>query len=73
LGYTTTDVVYRTATGGGALIVDKFPHTVPVDENHVPIFSTEEEGSIEDGVEVKTKLQQQRRRRLVVSEVKYAA
>lgn len=72
LDYRTPDVVYRTATGGGALIVDKFPHAVPVDENHVPIFSTEEEGSIEDGVEVKTKLRQ-RRRRLVVSEVKYAA
>ena len=72
LDYRTPDVVYRTATGGGALIVDKFPHAVPVDENHVPIFSTEEEGSIEDGVEVKTKLRQ-RRRRLVLSEVKYAA
>jgi len=74
LDYKTPDVVYRTATGGGALIVDKFPHGVLVDENHVPIFSTEKEGSIEDGVEVKIKLQQgQCRRRSVMNEVKYAA
>ena len=74
LDYKTPDIVYRTATGGGALIVDKFPHTVLVDKNHVPIFSTEEEGFIENGVEVKTTLQQRQcRRRSVASEVKYAA
>jgi len=30
LGQKTPDVVYRTAIGGGALIVDKFPHEVVV-------------------------------------------
>jgi putative transposase len=28
LGQKTPDIVYRTAIGGGALIVDKFPRTV---------------------------------------------
>jgi putative transposase len=36
LGYTTPDVAYQTATGGGAKIVDKFKHEVdtklPVEE-----------------------------------------
>ena len=32
LGHKTPDVVYRTAIGGGALIVDKFAHTMLVDK-----------------------------------------
>jgi putative transposase len=32
LGYTTPDVVYRTAIGGGAVIVDKYPCAVEVAE-----------------------------------------
>ena len=31
LGYTTPDVVYRTAIGGGAMIVDKYPCAVEVE------------------------------------------
>ena len=38
LGYKTPDVVYRTATGGGAVIVDKYPR--PVVEPPVPLHST---------------------------------
>jgi len=40
LGHKTPDVVYRTAIGGGALIVDKYPHTAVVDEPPVPLCST---------------------------------
>jgi putative transposase len=39
LGYKTPDAVYRTATGGGAVIVDKFGGAV--EEPSVPLRSTE--------------------------------
>ena len=38
LGQKTPDVVYRTAVGGGAVIVDKFPRAV--EESPVPLRST---------------------------------
>ena len=38
LDYKTPDVVYRTATGGGAVVVDKFPRAV--EESPVPLRST---------------------------------
>jgi len=38
LGYKTPDVVYKTAMGGGAVIVDKYPR--PVDGTPVPLRST---------------------------------
>ena len=38
LGYKTPDVVYRTAVGGGAVIVDKFGGAV--EETPVPLRST---------------------------------
>lgn len=38
LGQKTPDVVYRTAAGGGAMIVDKYPRAV--DETPVPLCST---------------------------------
>ena len=38
LGNMTPDVVYRTAVGGGAVIVDKFPRAV--EESPVPLRST---------------------------------
>jgi putative transposase len=38
LGNTTPDVVYRTAVGGGAMIVDKFPRAL--EESPVPLRST---------------------------------
>jgi putative transposase len=41
LGHKTPDVVYRTAMGGGALIVDKYPKEVPVEDvSPVPLCST---------------------------------
>ena len=38
LGHKTPDVVYRTAIGGGAVIVDKYPR--PLVEPPVPLRST---------------------------------
>ena len=38
LGHKTPDVVYRTALGGGAVIVDKFP--LAVEGTPVPLRST---------------------------------
>lgn len=40
LSQKTPDVVYRTAIGGGALIVDKYPHEAVVDEPPVPLCAT---------------------------------
>jgi putative transposase len=38
LGFNTPDIVYRTGLGGGALIIDKYPHAVA--ETPVPLSST---------------------------------
>ena len=46
LGYKTPDVVYRTAVGGGAVIVDKFGGAV--EETSVPLRSTEVSSTAEE-------------------------
>ncbi len=48
LGDLTPDVVYRTASGGGAMIVDKYPRTV--EESSVPLRSTEDSSTVPPGL-----------------------
>jgi len=49
LGNITPDVVYRTAIGGGAVIVNKYPRAV--DDSPVPLRSTGESSTAESGSE----------------------
>ena len=51
LGDKTPEIVYRTAMGGGAMIVDKFPRAV--DESSVPLRSTEDSSTAETSSETK--------------------
>jgi putative transposase len=48
LGNLTPDVVYRTAIGGGAMIVEKYPRTV--EEFSVPLRSTENSSTVPSGL-----------------------
>jgi putative transposase len=45
LGNLTPDVIYQTAIGGGAMIVDKYPRAV--EESSVPLRSTEDSSTAE--------------------------
>ena len=47
LGNLTPDVVYQTAVGGGAMIVDKYPRAM--EESSVPLRSTEDSSIAEPG------------------------
>ena len=53
LGYKTPDVVYKTAMGGGAVIVNKYPRAV--DEPPVPLRSTGGSSTAESVAEVSVK------------------
>ncbi len=68
LGQKTPEVVYRTAIGGGAVIVDKFPRAV--EEPSVPPRSTEGSSTAEARLEAEAKPGQ---RRSAVGEVKCTA
>ena len=48
LGNATPDIVYRTATGGGAVIVDKYPRAE--EESPVPLCSTGDSSSAQPGL-----------------------
>jgi len=58
LGQKTPEVVYRTAVGGGAVIVDKFPRAV--EEPSVPLRSTEGSSTAEARTEAEAKPGQRR-------------
>ena len=70
LGQKTPEVVYRTAMGGGAVIVDKFPRAV--EEPPVPLYSTEVSSTAEATAETKAKAKPGQRRS-AASEVECAA
>ncbi len=70
LGHKTPDVVYRTAIGGGAVIVDKFPRAV--EEPPVPLRSTGDSSTAKARSEAKTKAKPGQRHP-AVSEVECAA
>jgi putative transposase len=73
LAYKTPDVVYRTATGGGALIVDKFPRVaegIPVDQNGTAAPTTATRSAATAKAKVTVKPGQ---RRPAASEVECAA
>jgi len=53
LGDKTPDVVYRTAKGGGAVIVDKYPRAV--EESPAPLRSTGDSSTAQPGSEVSVK------------------
>lgn len=61
LGYRTPDAVYRTATGGGVVIVDKYPR--PVEEDPVPLRST---GSSSTGTTTQEKVTSGQRRPVAI-------
>ena len=74
LGYKTPDVVYRTAVGGGAVIVDKFGGAV--EETPVPLRSTEDSSTPEarsDATATTESKAKPGQRRPAVSEVECAA
>jgi len=58
LGQKTPEVVYRTAIGGGAVIVDKFPRAV--EEPSVPLRSTKGSSTAEARTEAEAKPGQRR-------------
>ncbi len=60
LGQKTPEVVYRTAVGGGAVIVDKFPRAV--EEPSVPLRSTEGSSTAETRSEAATETKPGQRR-----------
>jgi putative transposase len=70
LGQKTPDVVYRTAVGGGAVIVDKFPRAVG--ESPVPLRSTGDSPTAEASSEATAKTKPGQRRP-AASEVECAA
>jgi len=70
LGNITPDVVYRTAIGGGAVIVDKYPRAV--EESPVPLRSTGDSSTAEPGSKVAVKATAGQCRPAVI-EVKCAA
>ena len=70
LGQKTPDVVYRTAIGGGAVIVDKFPRAV--EEPPVPLRSTGGSSTAEPRSEATPK-EKSGQRRPAASEVECAA
>jgi putative transposase len=74
LGYKTPNVVYRTAIGGGAVIVDKFGGAV--EETPVPLRSTVVSSTAEPRSEATTKTEAKAtpgQRRPAVSEIECAA
>jgi len=72
LGQKTPEVVYRTAIGGGAVIVDKFPRAV--EGTPVPLRSTGEPSTAEATATEETKAKAKPgQRRPVASEVECAA
>jgi putative transposase len=74
LGYKTPDIVYRTAIGGGAVIVDKFGGAV--EETPVPLRSTVVSSTAEPRSEATTKTEAKAtpgQRRPAVSEIECAA
>ena len=70
LGQKTPEIVYRTATGGGAVIVDKFPRAV--EEPSAPLRSAEGSSTAEPKSE-ETPKEKPGQRRPAASEVECAA
>ena len=72
LGNKTPDVVYRSAIGGGAIIVDKFPRAV--EESPVPLRSTGDSSTAKATAKATTQAKATPgQRRPAASEVKCAA